>query len=493
MTIIVQNYLHPDNKYNTFDYLSKNPRLLKKTAKISDTAYIINQHNLLFYKKFALIPYNILNSLLFQIEKFQNNYFINTNIENNSFQEKTYFVLQTKLNGDSSYKLKIGNEIKLGSLLLKVRSIKLSNLSETIDDLVLKENSNIKNPIQQSNNIDAKCRVCLERKSNFENINTDNQQILINPCNCKGDSKYIHLSCLKKWFKIRYSDKNQLTRNCILYQYSNQCEICKGIFPDVIKINQNFYDLGSFIKPEFDNYIEFELFSNNTAFKHILICRLIPGQFAYIGKGLNNDFIFSDEDISNNHSKLFLNNKGEVFISDCNSKYGTLIAINDKLPIIERNDLFLQTGNSYIKLTLQPKKSCFSFGISKIIKNMEKYYEINNDQIYLNRVFKIAENEKIENSENVSYYSNEKTNEKNKINKSGLMNVCNSNSNLLSTALSDSKIFALNRRLFNKDNNDFNKDEEVTEICESVTEFNKSLNSLKFSNSNNKIPQDSLE
>ena len=487
MTIIVQNYLNPDNQYNTFDYLSKSSNyLLTRTLKLSDSAYIINQKHLLLYKKLESIPYNILNNFLFQIQIDQNNYFLNTNIsQNNQFHEKTYFVLQTSLNGNSSYKLKIGNEIKLGSLFLKVRSINTINHSETIDNLFQKENSNIKNPIQQSNISDAKCRVCLERKSNFDNID---DQILINPCNCKGDSKYIHLSCLKKWFQIRYGNQNQLTKNCILYQYSNQCEICQAIFPDVIKIDNNYYDLGNFIKPQFDNYIEFELFSDNNTFKHILICRLIPGQFAYIGKGNNNDFIFNDEDISINHSKLLLNNKGEIYISDCNSKSGTLIAINDKLPIIERNDLFLQNGNNYIRLRLRSKQPCFPCVFVNNKKNMEKYYEINNEQIYLNKMFKIIENEKIENKDNVSNYSNEKVS---KINKVDVAKNCNTLTNFFDASLSDGRIVAINKKIFNKDNNDFIKDDDVSEICESITEFNKSTNFFRTTDSVKEVPQNS--
>ena len=372
--------------------------------------------------------------ILFQIHRKQNNVYLISDIQDNVKREKNYFVLQNKLNGNISYKLNIGNEIKIGDLKLRVRKIHINNSNDKVNETknisyILNENEErkggIKNgkpacdiseqePFNEINDNDSdnynKCRICLESemsKINGLNLNIENQNenILISPCNCKGEHKYIHLSCLKKWLKSRYGSESLNNDNSILYSFPNRCEICQGVFPDVVQGKDYYYDIADFMNINFDNYIEFEILNdnnnnenNNENFeKKFLILKLIKNDFCYIGKGDKNHYIFTNQDMSNKHSKLFLDNNGNVLISDYNSETGTFVKINRVIQLQENNIMLIQNKNTFIKIELISKNNCFLCPKSSKIYP-EIYFNNNNLNLELKKIFIIKEKEKIENN-----------------------------------------------------------------------------------------------
>lgn len=62
------------------------------------------------------------------------------------------------------------------------------------------------------------CRICFD--SNYSK-----DSLLISPCDCSGNSKYIHESCLKKWVKAKFPNPE-----------NSFCEVCLKKFP--IKIQR---------------------------------------------------------------------------------------------------------------------------------------------------------------------------------------------------------------------------------------------------------------
>ena len=347
---------------------------------VKDNTFIIGRNDMLFYSDYYTISKNLLNDILFQIYRKENNIYLISEIEDNINREKNYFVLQNKITRNSKYKLNIGNEIKIGKLNLKVRKIHISNktnnnnssnkISETktISNILMQEQANFKlntnksifdfserEPFTGESNendaeLDKKCRVCLESQINNNidsNLNLNliqkNDNVLISPCNCKGDHKYIHLSCLKKWLKSRYGSQSLNNPNSMLFSFPNKCEICQGIFPDVIEERNNFYDLADFVDIKFDDYIEFQITNNDendNNEKIFLILKLIKNNYCFIGKGEHNHYIFSDQDMSDHHSKLYLDNNGNVFITDVNSETGTFVKMNGAIQLIDKNIIY---------------------------------------------------------------------------------------------------------------------------------------------------------
>jgi len=71
----------------------------------------------------------------------------------------------------------------------------------------------------------AICYVC------YDESEDDNP--LIAPCKCSGDTKYIHVNCLKRW--NTNGDKNEI---CAVLDESDSrtCSICKAPYPSRTKI-----------------------------------------------------------------------------------------------------------------------------------------------------------------------------------------------------------------------------------------------------------------
>ncbi len=316
------------------------------------------------------------------------------------------------------YNDKLNETINISNILIQNEEKNGIKMNKTILDTSERELINNKtNDVDSENEI--KCRICLEGEIKL-NLGIDyqkekNENILISPCNCKGEHKYIHLSCLKKWLKSRYGTETLNHTNSLLFSFPNKCEICKGVFPDVIGAKDSYFDLSDFMDIKFDNYIEFEILNkkntknNENAIKRFLVFKLIKNNFCYIGRGKNNHYIFADQDMSISHAKIFLDNKGNILLSDNNSDTGTLVKINGAIQLIENNIMFIQNKNTYIKLELISKnKCCFCPRSSSICP--EDYFKCNNLRLDMKKIFKIKEKEIIEYNDNDNNNNNNNDN-----------------------------------------------------------------------------------
>lgn len=64
------------------------------------------------------------------------------------------------------------------------------------------------------------CKVCLGDESTKENP-------LIYPCKCSGTMKFIHLDCLKQWFKQKVVSKT-MDYTSVYSVKILECDLCKG-------------------------------------------------------------------------------------------------------------------------------------------------------------------------------------------------------------------------------------------------------------------------
>lgn len=524
-------------KYN---YLTKeyNKLIIKKKIEIKTNAFVIDTYNMTLFSDYYTIPKNLTNQLLFQIHRKQNNVYFISEISDNIKREKNYFVLQSGITGKYSYKLNIGNEIKIGKLNLRVRKIltadnnKDSNNNnsshknceiKTISNILLHEkekkgaklnksafNISEREPFNDKsceNDIESgnKCRICLEGEANknnasYLNLNQTerNEKVFISPCNCKGDHKYIHLSCMKKWLKSRYGSQSLNNPNSMIYSFPNKCEICQEVLPDVVETKDNYYDLSDFVEINFDNYIVFEILSddidNNE--KTFLILKLIKNNYCFIGKGARNHYIFSDQDMSEHHCRLFLDNNGNVFLSDFNSETGTFVKAEGAIQLIEKNLIFLQNKNTFIKLELSSEKNC-CLCPSSSLNYPEIYFKNNNFNLDIRKIFRIKEIGKIEKVEcnkdnDINICSiNDDNNDKNKNNKN--INDNNKNNNTLSTLISSSNCNSTSN-IISESNIDSidNKYKDNKLINIQVKSYNETNEGIKNDNNENINPNFSL-
>ena len=277
----------------------------------NDNLLLLSKDNKLYNKSNQISNNYINNSKIINNLKNKNNFFLP---RINSCEELFMIKPKIKLNIENDNKNKIINNIR------KIPKEKIKN-----------------------------CRICYGNTSEKENP-------LICPCVCNGSMKYIHFLCLKNWLNSKIESKKEVNskeNTTIAYNRKDiYCELCKTQFPDLIRYNGTLYNI-VFYKPKFKEYVMFEtlrLDKHNT--KYIYIISLDDKKLINIGRSRDCEFSIPEISISRFHS-IIHKDKGELYIEDNKSKFGTLILIqNNNLEIKNKIPLKLQINHTYIKIKM---------------------------------------------------------------------------------------------------------------------------------------------
>ena len=329
----------------------------------------------------------------------------------------TWFLLRKEFMDDKMnvYNLKEGDILKIGRILLRIRTIRFSknnnynkkdknndeksintNFSQSLQEIRIEHNTiKKKEPKEPLGN--KLCRICYGEEDNEENP-------LLQPCTCSGSMKYIHLSCLKTWINTSVNIKLESTEYCNIYSYKPaECELCKTTFPDFMRHKGKLYEILDFYD-NFSSYLIFEcLVTDKTQNKYIYVVNLdIPDNKVNIGRGHNSNILLNDISVSRLHCILEINkNAKKLFISDNNSKFGTLALVQTNfIKLAEEIILHLQIGRTYLKILVKKPMSLFSCcGVSEK-KDSDYYYLQNKDkQKFTNKLTVKTENETTEGNE----------------------------------------------------------------------------------------------
>ena len=419
-----------------------------------------------------------------------------------STPNSTWFLLRKLLLDEKTndYNLKEGDIIKIGRIIIRIKSIKFKKQSESkknIDlNLNLKEVQTEKNPKKAKDLNEPQqnkaCRICYIDEETIDNP-------LIQPCICSGSMKYIHLNCLKKWLSTSVFIEIESQENFKVYQYRQaECELCKTKFPDFIKHKGKLYEIIDFSN-DFNNYLIIEsLTLDKMKNKYLYIVNLDnKNNKINIGRGHDSNIILNDISVSRIHCTLNINkNMKKIFISDNNSKFGTLILVQTKNIILSTNlKLHIQIGRSYLEFLLKSSTNIFGCCDVNEKRNHDFYYLQNKDKIILNQQLTIKNEIEKEfgdkDNEEIIYKKNQdETNAK--IKEFGYLNT-NPNlneDNLEEILLTPLKVKIEKNKLTDENNNidiDNNlskeKEEESIIIDDSIDEDN--LDQKFINNSNN--------
>ena len=239
------------------------------------------------------------------------------------------------------------------------------------------------------------CRICyMGEIDNFFNP-------LIKPCKCSGSMKYIHYKCLLHWMKTKIQiDKTEYLENNYFSLYSPEnieCELCKQYFPHFIKHNNKLFNLTE-LEQNYDNDLKE---NNNGNENYIVLDSMSPDKdilpYRYIvqfdenkkikiGRGLDANLVLNDLSISRNHCQLELNDNGDIYLKDNNSKFGTLILVQAKaLEIFKGQVLTVQTGRTYLDIYYEKNFELFGCCKAEEIDLKSTYEKINNKSIKIDK------------------------------------------------------------------------------------------------------------
>ena len=238
-------------------------------------------------------------------------------------EEEPLWQVVRSLKNTGGCELAEGSVIKLGRITFQVKDI---GLPKTVSE---------NNSLPQDNI--GSCKVCYGDVSTLDNP-------LISPCKCSGSMQYIHLQCLQKWLETRISCR--VNEGVITYTWTSLlCELCKAEIPmklpgtEVFVLNIN------------QPYILLENQGKN--FKGTMhLISIEEGKNAILGRGHQSDIRIPDISVSRGHATIKYAT-GRFFLQDNNSKFGTLIHLNNQTMLHSFQPLTLQVGRTVLSLIVR--------------------------------------------------------------------------------------------------------------------------------------------
>ena len=310
----------------------------------------------------------------------------------NSFQKNDESI-DCFINKKEGFLPKINSNHELISFKKKSKNKKNKEQKNSKNQLILKVPKK-KNPKNKPS-----CRICYGEETNDDNP-------LICPCICKGSMKYIHYECLKNWLNSKIEeefsiDSNDKELDAITYNRKDiACELCKEKFPDYIKYNDLYYNI-LFYKPKFEEFIVLEsmkLDNENTKYIHLI--SFDNQNNINLGRSNECDLSIAELSVSRYHCILHKED-GDLYIEDNNSKFGTLILIqNNKLVMNELVPLRIQINKTFIKLKVK-KHFTGCCGCSNVFEARKYDYQVQNSKCFdILSYFIIKENNNIDDEDN---------------------------------------------------------------------------------------------
>ena len=207
----------------------------------------------------------------------------------------------------------------------------------------------IKSDISQTEILNCKekpiCKICLGEEH-------DNNNPLIDPCECSGTMKYIHLDCLRNLIKSKI--KKTETDSCKIFTFKTlECELCKTPYSEKVKLKNNtIYTIIDFEKPEKDYIILVGYIKEIPKEKSIFIVHFKNKDPIKIGRASDATIRLSDISVSRAHAIITPYN-GEYYLNDTNSKFGTLIKSDYKFCILNNKPFYIQKGKFLFNFLMQ--------------------------------------------------------------------------------------------------------------------------------------------
>jgi len=156
---------------------------------------------------------------------------------------------------------------------------------------------------------------------------------LINPCQCAGSVKYVHLNCLQRWIQPEGSSA-----------VNTHCPVCKARYPEKTQ--------AMMVRPP---AILLESWSNHRTLKLRHWVSFAQHGTASLGRFADhNDVVIPDHSVSGEHA-LIIHSDDEFWLHDRESSNGTFIRLCSPLKLQFGESLHLKMGKSLLQL--QAKRS----------------------------------------------------------------------------------------------------------------------------------------
>jgi len=194
----------------------------------------------------------------------------------------------------------------------------------------------------------------------FDEENTD-ENPLITPCKCSGDTKFVHVECLRKWHTAEAD--NQI---CFLSSVDATCSVCKSTFKSDFKLRD-----GRQVKL-FKSSLEPPYVSLLVATKHEMAQRLFNTRFQLsfstllkpdgrngtrpllLGRSSGSDMVLDYRTVSARHASIRFKN-GEFIFTDAGSSNGSYLYLRRPVELSPSQPVQFRLGRSMISMKVVNK------------------------------------------------------------------------------------------------------------------------------------------
>jgi len=198
------------------------------------------------------------------------------------------------------------------------------------------------------------CYMCFDEEDTEENP-------MITPCKCSGDTKFVHVECLRKWHTAEAD--NQI---CFLSSVDATCSVCKSSFKSDFKLKD-----GRQVKL-FKSSLEPPYVSLLVATKHEMAQRLFNTRFQLsfstllkpdgrnanrpllLGRSSGSDMVLDYRTVSARHASIRFKN-GEFIFTDAGSSNGSYLYLRRPLELSPSQPVQFRLGRSMISMKVVNK------------------------------------------------------------------------------------------------------------------------------------------
>lgn len=209
-------------------------------------------------------------------------------------------------------------------------------------------------PKSTHNNDVPTCYMCFDEEDTPENP-------MITPCKCLGDTRYVHVDCLRKWHTAEAD--NQI---CFLSSVDATCSVCKTTFKANFKLKD-----GRLVKL-FKSSLEPPYVSLLVATKHEMAQRLFNTRFQLsfstllkpdgrngtrpllLGRSSGSDMVLDYRTVSARHATIRFKN-GEFLFTDAGSSNGSYLYLRRPVELSPSQSVQFRLGRSMISMKVVNK------------------------------------------------------------------------------------------------------------------------------------------
>jgi len=195
------------------------------------------------------------------------------------------------------------------------------------------------------------CYMCFESE-----FTTNNP--LISACQCRGDTAYVHLECVRKWHSTNFNDKTCIVTNPTR-ERNPICTVCKTVYKSLIILNdgQKQCLFNQQVKPPF---VCFTVVTRHDNAEHLFNSKYqlsFANQFTqpgiprlYIGRSTECDLILDYRTVSGWHGTIKFQNNQFIY-EDLRSSNGTLLYIRHPIELPLNSCRTFRLGRTLVSLS----------------------------------------------------------------------------------------------------------------------------------------------